>query len=74
MSNITYPFLKGAMRFIFYFYLEEKDAKSYFKHNEVMALCGNSSSSSTHVIFFFRALRLVQAPAGTMMVLCCTAL
>lgn len=74
MGNITYPFLKGAMNFIFYFYLEEKDAKSYFKHNEVMALCGNSSSSSTHVIFFFGALRLVQAPAGTMMVLCCTAL
>lgn len=62
------------MRFIFYFYLEEKDAKSYFKHNEVTALCDNSSSSSTHVILFFRALRLVQAPARIMMVLRCTVL
>lgn len=73
-GNITYPFLKGAMTFIFYFYLEEKDAKSYFKNNEVTALWDNSSSSSTHVILFFRALRLVQAPAGIMMVLCCTVL
>lgn len=65
MGNIARPFLKGAKRVIFLFYLEEKGA--------AMAGCGNSYSSSTHALFFSRALRVVKAPAGSDTV-CCTAL